>query len=230
TTSWTLLGMNSTQTIGVLGIIMILAVTFLSSKGMNAIAKIGSLGGIFTIVVNVIFVVVSFIVLFANHFRLAAPIHGASTFITSPNPAFQTPIALISFVVYAVFAYGGMESLGSVTDNMDQPEKTFPRGLIIASLFTIGTYVLMIFMLGWSINYKGQMTSSSVNLGNVTYAVFNYLGLAMGNALGWSHAAAATFGVIMTRIVALAQAIGFLGALFILMYSPIKAFILGSDQ
>ena len=230
TTSWTLLGMNSTQTIGVLGIIMILAVTFLSSKGMNAIAKIGSLGGIFTIVVNVIFVVVSFIVLFANHFRLAEPIHGASTFITSPNPAFQTPIALISFVVYAVFAYGGMESLGSVTDNMDQPEKTFPRGLIIASLFTIGTYVLMIFMLGWSINYKGQMTSSSVNLGNVTYAVFNYLGLAMGNALGWSHAAAATFGVIMTRIVALAQAIGFLGALFILMYSPIKAFILGSDQ
>ena len=180
--------------------------------------------------VNVIFVVVSFIVLFANHFRLAEPIHGASTFITSPNPAFQTPIALISFVVYAVFAYGGMESLGSVTDNMDQPEKTFPRGLIIASLFTIGTYVLMIFMLGWSINYKGQMTSSSVNLGNVTYAVFNYLGLAMGDALGWSHAAAATFGVIMTRIVALAQAIGFLGALFILMYSPIKAFILGSDQ
>ena len=230
TNTWSIFGLSSTQTIGILGILMILLITFFSSRGMNAIAKIGSLGGIFTIVVNVIFVVVSFIVLFANHFKLAQPIDGPSTFITSPNPAFQTPIALISFVVYAVFAYGGMESLGSVTDDMDNPEKTFPRGLIIASIFTIGTYVLMIFMLGWSINYQSQMTKANVNLGNVTYVVFNYLGIAMGNALGWSHAAAVTFGVVMTRIVALAQTIGFLGALFILMYSPIKAFILGSDR
>ena len=230
TGSWSLFGLNSTQTIGLLGVVMILVVTFMSSRGMDAIAKIGSIGGVLTIVVNVIFIVVSFVVLFANHFQLAQPIHSASDFMTSPNLSFQTTIAMISFVVYAIFAYGGMESLGSVTDNMDQPEKTFPRGLIIASVFTIGTYVLMIFMLGWSINYKSQMTSSSVNLGNVTYAVFNYLGIAMGNALGWSHAVAASFGVIMTRTVALAQTAGFLGALFILMYSPIKAFIIGSDK
>ncbi len=230
TGSWSLFGLNSTQTIGLLGVVMILVVTFMSSRGMDAIAKIGSIGGVLTIAVNVIFIVVSFVVLFANHFQLAQPIHSASDFMTSPNPSFQTTIAMISFVVYAIFAYGGMESLGSVTDNMDQPEKTFPRGLIIASVFTIGTYVLMIFMLGWSINYKSQMTSSSVNLGNVTYAVFNYLGIAMGNSLGWSHAAAASFGVIMTRTVALAQTAGFLGALFILMYSPIKAFIIGSDK
>ena len=230
TGSWSLFGLNSTQTIGLLGVVMILVVTFMSSRGMDAIAKIGSIGGVLTIVVNVIFIVVSFVVLFANHFQLAQPIHSVSDFMTSPNPSFQTTIAMISFVVYAIFAYGGMESLGSVTDNMDQPEKTFPRGLIIASVFTIGTYVLMIFMLGWSINYKSQMTSSSVNLGNVTYAVFNYLGIAMGNALGWSHAVAASFGVIMTRTVALAQTAGFLGALFILMYSPINAYIIGSDK
>lgn len=92
---------------------------------MTAIAKVGSLGGIFTIVVNIIFVIVSVIVLVADKGILKQPIHGASTFITSPNPQFQTPIAIISFVVYAIFAYGGMESLGSVTDSMKNPEKTF---------------------------------------------------------------------------------------------------------
>lgn len=112
---------------------------------------------------------------------------------------------------------------------MKNPEKTFPRGLIIASIFTIGTYVLMIFMLGWSVNYQQTLTKSSVNLGNVTYVVFNQLGVTMGDALGWSHGAALTFGLIMTRIVAFAQTLGFLGALFILLYSPIKAFILGSN-
>lgn len=200
TQQWHAFGLDSTQFIGVLGILMILTITYLSSRGVKSIAKVGSIGGIFTIIVNVIFVIVSVIVLIAKKGVLAQPIHGASTFITSPNPQFQTPIAIISFVVYAIFAYGGMESLGSVTDSMKNPEKTFPKGLIIASIFTIGTYV-----------------------------VFNYLGIALGNSLGWSHAAALTSGLVMTRIVALAQTLGFLGALFILMYSPIKAFILGSN-
>ena len=162
--------------------------------GMNAIARIGSLGGIFTIAVNIIFIVVSFTVLFANHFQLAEPIHGLKTFITSPNPQFQTPIAIVSFVVYAIFAYGGMESLGSVTDSMDNPQKTFPRGLIIASVFTIGAYVLMIFMVGWSVNYHDNLGTNATNLGNVTYAIFNDIGVEMGTALGWSHAAALGFG------------------------------------
>lgn len=229
TQQWHAFGLDSTQFIGVLGIIMIITVTYLSSRGVKSIAKVGSIGGIFTIIVNIIFVVVSFIVLIANKGVLAQPIHGVSSFVTSPNPQFQSPIAIISFVVYAIFAYGGMESLGSVTDSMKNPAKTFPRGLIIASLFTIGAYVLMIFMFGWSINYQRDLTKSSVNLGNVTYVAFNYLGISLGNSLGWSHAAALTCGVIMTRVVALAQTLGFLGALFILMYSPIKAFIIGSN-
>ena len=183
TQQWHAFGLTSTQLIGVLGILLILGTTWCSSRGMTAIAKVGSLGGIFTIVVNIIFVIVSVIVLVADKGILKQPIHGASTFITSPNPQFQTPIAIISFVVYAIFAYGGMESLGSVTDSMKNPEKTFPRGLIIASIFTIGTYVLMIFMLGWSVNYQQTLTKSSVNLGNVTYVVFNQLGVTMGDAL-----------------------------------------------
>lgn len=110
-------------------------------------------------------------------------------FITSPNPQFQTPIAIISFVVYAIFAYGGMESLGSVTDSMDKPEKTFPRGLIIASLFTIGAYVIMIFMIGFSVNYNSVVAKHGVNLGNITYIVFSQLGVYLGHSLGWSAAA-----------------------------------------
>ena len=229
TQQWHFWGMTSTEVIGVLGIILMIACTYFSSRGMTAIAKVGSLGGIFTVVVNIIYVIAAIIVLIINKGVLAQHFDGAQSLIMSPNPQFQTPIAIISFVVYAIFAYGGMESLGSVTDSMKNPEKTFPRGLIIASIFTIGAYVLMIFMLGWSINYQQDLTKSNVNLGNVTYVAFNYLGIALGNSLGWSHAAALTCGVIMTRIVALAQTLGFLGALFILLYSPIKAFILGSN-
>lgn len=229
TQSWRFLGLTSTQFIGVLGIILILAVTFFSSRGIKGIAKVGSLGGILTIAMNFVFIIVSLIVIIANKGALAQPIQGPKSFIVSPNPQFQTPIAIISFVVYAIFAYGGMESLGGVTDSMEKPEKTFPRGLIIASIFVILSYVIMIFMVGFSVNYKRDIAGGNVNLGNITYAVFNLTGVAMGKALGWSAAATHGMGVLMTRFVAFAQLLGFSGALFVLIYSPIKSFIEGSN-
>ena len=191
--------------------------------GMTSTEVIGVLGIIF------IYVIAAIIVLIINKGVLAQHFDGAQSLILSPNPQFQTPIAIISFVVYAIFAYGGMESLGSVTDSMKNPEKTFPRGLIIASIFTIGAYVIMILMAGWFANYKHDFEVSTTNLGNATYVLFNILGVKLGAALGFSHAVALEWGAAMTRIVAFSQALGFLGALFVLMYSPIKAFILGSN-
>ena len=125
---------------------------------------------------NAIFIIASLVTIIANKGVTAQPIHDISSFIESPNPAFKTPIAIISFVVYAIFAYGGMENLGGVTDSMKNPAKTFPRGLVIGSLLTIGSYVLMILMTGFSVNYNHVIAKSSVNLGNVTYVVWNQLG------------------------------------------------------
>src|SRR5699024_789512 len=113
-------------------------------------------------------------------------------FITSPNPQFQTPIAIISFFVYVIFAYVGMDSLCSVTDIIDKQDKTLLRGLIIASLFTIGAYVIMIFMIGFSVNYNSVVAKHGVNLSNITYIVFNQLGVYLGHSLGWSAAASHT--------------------------------------
>lgn len=230
TQQWGVLGLSSTQVIGLLGILFILVSTFVTTKGMDSIAKVGALGGMFTIVTNLIFIVASLIIIIVNKGHLAQPIHGVSDFLTSPNPDFKTPIAIISFIVYAIFAYSGMESLGSVTDSMDNPTKTFPRGLIIASLFTIGAYVTMIFMIGFSVNYDTVVSQKAVNLGNITYVIFNQLGLYLGQTLGWSHQASVMAGLLITRFVALTQFLGFIGAFFILIYSPIKSFILGSDE
>lgn len=178
---------------------------------------------------NAIFIIASLVTIIANKGVTAQPIHGISSFIESPNPAFKTPIAIISFVVYAIFAYGGMENLGGVTDSMKNPAKTFPRGLVIGSLLTIGSYVLMILMTGFSVNYNHVIAKSSVNLGNVTYVVFNQLGYQLGVSLGLSHATNIFLGVLFTRMIALAGLMGMLGAMFLLVYSPIKSFIMGAN-
>ena len=46
TADWTLFGLKSTQTLGILGVVFIIAVTFFGSKGLKNIQKVASIGGI----------------------------------------------------------------------------------------------------------------------------------------------------------------------------------------
>ena len=147
-----------------------------------------------------------------NHGQLAQPITGWQSFIISPNKSFQTPITIISFVVYAVFAYGGMETVGGVIDSMKHPEKDFPKGLIIGSLFTIISYVLMIFMTGFSVNYQKDILAANANTGNITYTVYGTLGKAFGTALHLDPNTSLLIGKFFTRAIALSGLMGMTGA------------------
>ena len=37
-------------------------------------------------------------------------------FISSPNPGYQSGLAMLSFVVFAIFAYGGIEAVGGLVE------------------------------------------------------------------------------------------------------------------
>ena len=229
TQSWNLFDLHGTQLIGVLAILFMIVSTYLSSRGMTGIKIMSSIGGWFMIGMNLIFILSSLLVIIMNHGQLAQPITGWQSFIISPNKDFQTPITIISFVVYAVFAYGGMETVGGVIDSMKHPEKDFPKGLIIGSLFTIISYVLMIFMTGFSVNYQKDIVRTGANTGNITYVVYGTLGKAFGTALHLDPQTSLMIGKIFTRAIALSGLMGMMGAFFVLLYSPVKSFIMGSD-
>ncbi|MCH4123415.1 MAG: glutamate/gamma-aminobutyrate family transporter YjeM [Levilactobacillus sp.] len=229
TQTWSFLGLSSTQTVGLLGIFWILAVTFFATRGVNSIAKISSLGGIFVMVLTGVFFVASIVIVILNHGQLAEPINGIHSLIASPNPQFSSPMALLSFVTYAVFAYAGMESMGGITDSMDKPEKTFPKGLIISTIAITIMYSLSIFLWGISTNWSQVLGKSQVNLGNITYVLMNNLGLVLGKAMGLSGAASITIGHVLARLTGLSMFMAYLGSFFVLVYSPLKSFIVGSS-
>lgn len=81
--------------------------------------------------------------------------------------------------MYAIFAYGGMETVSGVTDSMKDPEKYFPRGLLIGAAFTICSYALTILMAGFTVNYHRDIARDGVNIGNMTYVIFHQLGTAL---------------------------------------------------
>lgn len=228
TSHWSLFGLSSLKTLGILEVAFILVVTFFASRGINNIAKVTAVGGFFSLAIPVIFIVASFLLLILNGGHLAQPMTGAS-FIKSPNPQFQTPIAIISFVVYAIFAYGGLETMGGITDSLDNPEKTFPRGLTIAMVVMTSLYLIAIVACGFSANWLHDLGGKSTNLANVEYVLINNLGVTLGDKLGFSHAGALLCGKLFSQLTALSDVLGGLGAAFVMVYSPVKSMILGCD-
>ena len=74
-----------------------------------------------------------------------------------------------------------------------------------------------------------DILAANANTGNITYTVYDTLGKAFGTALHLDPNTSLLIGKFFTRAIALSGLMGMTGAFFVLLYSPIKSFIMGSD-
>ena len=232
TQTWALFGitgLTGTKTLGLLGIIWILFVTFISTKGLDKIKKVTSLGGTAVAALNIVLLVGAVLVLVGNHGQLAQPITGLNSFTTSPDPAYNgNIISSFAFIVFALFAYGGIEVVGGLVDETENAEKNFPKGVVISAIIISIGYSLGIFLVGIFTNWSTVMTGDSVNLANVGYVVMSNLGYSLGNAFGASQATSIAMAHGVARFVGLSMFLALAGAFFTLMFSPLKQLIEGT--
>ncbi|MGZ9585929.1 glutamate/gamma-aminobutyrate family transporter YjeM [Paenibacillus marinisediminis] len=231
TQSWTIFNLQGPQVLGILGIVWILIVTYTSTKGLDKIKKVTSLGGTAVLLLNVFLWVGAIAVLVGNHGQLAQPITGLHSFLETPNPKYAGDlIASLAFIVYALFAYGGLEAVGGLVDVTENPEKTFPKGILIsAAIISVG-YSLGILLIGIFTNWASVMGIANVNLGNVSYIVMANLGYSLGIAFGASDATATALGHGVARFIGLSMFLALSGAFFTLMFSPLKQLIEGTPK
>lgn len=224
-------GLNSTQVLGILGALWIILVTFISSKGVEKITKITSAGGTAILALNFVLLIGGVIVLALNKGEFAQPITSiAQSFTKSPNPLYQTPVTVLSFLVFAIFAYGGLEVLGGLVDETENAEKNFPKGLTIAAIVISVGYSIGIFACGMFTNWDAILASENVNMANVTYIVIQNLGYQLGQVFNLSQSASVTMGAWFARFVGLSMFLALSGAFFTLTYSPLKTLIQGSPK
>ncbi|VAX82045.1 Inner membrane transporter YjeM [Klebsiella pneumoniae] len=121
---------------------------------------------------NLVLLLVSGAILLLNGGHFAQPLN----FTLSPNPGYQSGMAMLSFVVFAIFAYGGIEAVGGLVDKTDKPEKNFAKGIIIAAIVISIGYSLAIVLWGVSANWQQVLGARSTNLGNITYVLMTSLG------------------------------------------------------
>ena len=231
TSEFTLLGLNATQCLGILAVIWILVVTYISTKGVGVITKITSIGGTAIALLNIVLLIGGLTVLFLNKGRLAQPIQSiVNSFTISPNPAYQTIISIFSFLTYAIFAYGGLEAIGGLVDQTENAEKNFPKGVTISALVIAAGYAIGIFSCGLFTNWNSILSSEGVNMANVTYILMQNLGYELGLAFGISPQSALTIGLWVARFTGLSMFLALSGAFFTLTYSPLKTLIQGAPQ
>lgn len=230
TSKWSLFGLNSVQTLGILAVLWIITVTFIGSKGLDSISKITSIGGSAIMALNIV-LLVGGIIVFALNGKLAQPINNLVTdFTVSPNIEYESLTGIFSFLTFALFAYGGLEVLGGLVDQTENAEYTFPKGLSIAAIIISIGYALGIFACGMFTNWNNILNVDGVHLANVVYILIRNLGYQLGLAFGFSETASVTMGLWFSRFVGLSMFLALSGAFFTLTYSPLKTLISGSPK
>lgn len=227
TANWSLFGLSSPQTLALLGIILLTVITYVCSKGLNNISKITSIGGTVVALANIVLILGGIIVLVSNGFQTAQGFN-MDQFLHSPNPSYQSPLGVLGFVVFAIFAYGGLEAIGGLVDQTENPKKTFPKGIKISAFVIVVGYAVGILSIGFFINWKRDLMGPDVNMANIAYIIVNYLGFYVGQAFGLSTAVCTSLGNFLSRFIGFSMFLALIGAYFTLTYSPIKQLIEGT--
>jgi len=231
TQSLSLFGLSSTQSIGLLALLWMLVVTYFASKGIESISKVTTIGGVTVFSLNIVLLITSILIFLFNGGKFAQPIKSfSSAFAHSPNPNYLSTLAILSFVVFAIFAYGGLEAIGSLVDQTENAERNFPKGITISAIIISVGYSLGIFLVGIFINWSNDLSASTTNLGNITYVLMYNLGLELGKAFNLSTHTADLIGIWFARITGLSMFLAYTGAFFTLIYAPLKTIIKGTPK
>ncbi|KRM92295.1 glutamate/gamma-aminobutyrate family transporter YjeM [Fructilactobacillus florum] len=231
TQTWHLLGLNDVQTLGILAASLVIVITIIASRGLGRFKLITSIGGLAMLLASAILIGGGAVILLLNGHPLE-PLSFLSL-IKSPNPQYVTGISVLSFSVYAIFAFGGIEIISGLVDQTKNPKRTFPRGVAISALLITIVYSLGIFVTGMFTNWNqvfNPADGSKVNLGNEAFIAMNNFGYQLGLALHFSHSVAIQMGLWSARYIGFSMFLALIGAFTTVIFSPIKQLVEGTPK
>lgn len=138
--SWTLFGENrfndtNANLLPWIGLVLAIALTYIATTGVKKFSKISDLGGKLTLVATVIFI------LFAVVGVLVGKTPSATAF-TSATVIPKFDASYFSTFSWLLLAVAGAEVAGTYIMDVDNPKKTFPKGVIIAAIVIALAYVI----------------------------------------------------------------------------------------
>ena len=137
--SWALLGRNvfndsNAYLLPILSIIICIVLTYIATVGVKKFSWLSDFGGKFTLAVTVIFILMAFV-----YVIMGKPSATEFTY-ESVMPTFN--LKYFSTFSWLLFAVSGAEVAGTYIKDTDNPNKTFPKAMIIATVCIALSYIL----------------------------------------------------------------------------------------
>lgn len=137
--SWAIFGENrftdaNAQLLTYLGIGLAILLTFIATTGVKKFSKLSDFGGKFTIAATIIFIVFAVVGIMVGK--------PSATAFTAKNVIPKFNVDYISTFAWLLFAVAGAEVAGTYIQDVDSPKKTFPKAVIIATVFVAASYII----------------------------------------------------------------------------------------
>lgn len=228
TSTWSLLGLNSPETIAVLSAIYIIFVSFISTRGLKKMTFLSNIS-IVTVIISHILILGGGLVVFAKSgfkFAQGFDFHKVQSYFYGPNPSYASLLPAIAFMVFTIFVFAGMENSAGLVDQVKDAKKNVPKAIIIATISITLLYIAIILITGMVCNWNATFGSGKVNLANYYVYITQQQFYRMGTLFGLSTNASIGLGMWVNRILNLLTLVGF-ASMPLRIYSPIKHLIEG---
>ncbi|MGX7151145.1 amino acid permease [Enterococcus ureasiticus] len=216
--------------IGILSILAVIVTLFFVSRGFKGIASSLYLSGIMMTILISASLGGNLFLWITNRSDILPNLATSFKGIQTDSSSGQTLIEQLSFLIFAITAFGGLDTIASLVDKTGKQKKQFPRLLIYSSFLVVLCYFLGILLWSGGIDLNSLKANNTVHLGNLMYELMEKLGHALGHALSFSSPHSQILAQLFTRFTALTLLLSYISLLSTIFYLPIRTLVEGTPK
>ncbi len=223
TATWSIFGLSSPETIAIIGAVIMIVISFVSTKGLKKMTLLSNISIVTVILSHILILGGGLLVFCLSGFKFAQGFDFGKiqSYFYGPNPSYASLLPAIAFMVYTIFVFAGMENSAGLVDQVKDAKKNVPRAILLSATLITLLYILIVIITGMVCNWSATFGNGKVNLANFQIFITQQEFYRLGLLFNLSPAASIDLGHWVNRIMNLLTLIGFC-SMPLRIYSPIK--------
>lgn len=207
--------------IAVLSLLLIIVISLVILGGFQKILDISFFSGRCMLFMVGLMAVGSILCVIGRHGEFAVSLQLNPFF--SSQGEFQTPLENLSFFIFGITAFGGLDTVACLVNNTGELKKKFSKLVLTCGTVIIALYICGIFLWGASIDLTKFVDADKFHLGNLMYGLMGQLALNLSAVGHFSQGATQLLFQVFIRLTALALFTAYASLLSIISFGPLQA-------
>lgn len=225
-----LFGLSPQLSLALLSICLVFILTWLINRGFQTILSFLKISGAAMVGLIILSLVSNLTLVFhapAHFFPNIVKSFSAPSFFEGAGNRFFTQFP---FFIFAITAFGGLDTVASLADRTKDSRRRFPRGVVFSTGLIVVLYFGAITLWSGANDLTVLRSTDQTHLGNLMYGLMGSLAKSTASALGLSAAAATAFYQVYVRYTAFTLMVAYIGLLSSISFGPLKSLLQGTPQ